>query len=263
MNKDFFPIEEMLTTDGYLNFCEEKGICYIKTDFFYAGYINWRGKSHPSKIEDICVMGHSDYPATDAITNNFKKAFCINKQGVNPNAFGIPLGITNDCDDSPIHRIYGNKDIMADVMKMQISKDNLAYMNFNISNYPAERQVINDLFSCEKWTKTGSIENTIEGRKRFLMDIKSSKFVFCPRGNGIDTHRMWETLYMGSIPIVKIDRAHELFTDLPILFVDDWRKISEGFLIDKYEDMASREYNMEKMKLSYWLDFISKKISEN
>ena len=68
---------------------------------------------------------------------------------------------------------------------------------------------------------------------------------------------------MGSIPIVKIDRAHELFTDLPILFVDDWRKISEGFLIDKYEDMASREYNMEKMKLSYWLDFISKKISEN
>ena len=27
-------------------------------------------------------------------------------------------------------------------------------------------------------------------------------FVACPRGNGIDTHRFWETLYRGSVPIV-------------------------------------------------------------
>ena len=254
--------EEIITCDGYLNFCKERGICYIKTDFFYFGPINWRGSAHPSKIEDICVIGHSDYPVTDAITRNFKKSFCINKQGTNPNSFGIPLGITNDCDDSPIHRIYGNKEIMVEVMEMQIFKENLAYMNFNISNYPIERQLVHDLFSNEKWTKNGIIDNTIEGRKRFLMDIKSSKFVFCPRGNGVETTRMWEALYMGSIPIVKIDRAHELFTDLPILFIDDWRKVNERFLIDKYEEMKNREYNMEKLNLSYWTGFIEKKISE-
>ena len=28
------------------------------------------------------------------------------------------------------------------------------------------------------------------------------KFVACPRGNGIDTHRLWETIYRGSIPVL-------------------------------------------------------------
>lgn len=28
------------------------------------------------------------------------------------------------------------------------------------------------------------------------------KFVACPRGNGLDTHRFWETLYRGSYPVV-------------------------------------------------------------
>lgn len=32
-------------------------------------------------------------------------------------------------------------------------------------------------------------------------------FVACPRGNGLDTHRFWETLYRGSVPVVK-DSAH-------------------------------------------------------
>ena len=28
-------------------------------------------------------------------------------------------------------------------------------------------------------------------------------FVICPEGNGIDTHRMWEALYLRTIPIIK------------------------------------------------------------
>jgi hypothetical protein len=45
--------------------------------------------------------------------------------------------------------------------------------------------------------------------ERDSMDFKSFsrlsekyKFVACPQGNGIDTHRFWETLYRGSIPVV-------------------------------------------------------------
>jgi hypothetical protein len=256
-----FSKNDIITTDGYLNFCNENDICYIKTDYFYTGQINWRGQEHPSRIDDICVVGHSDYPVTNKISGNLKKVFCINNQSSDTNAFGIPLGITNDCEDSRLHSIYGNKDIMIDVMNMDITKNNLAYINFNVSTYPFERQTVLNLFLDKEWSYSGHIENTLEGRKKFLIDIKSSKFVFCPRGNGIDTHRLWEALYMGSYPIVKREIAHDLFDDLPILFIDDWREINEEFLIEKYEDMASREYNMEKLKLSYWLDFISKKIS--
>jgi len=255
-----YEADDIITTDGYLAFCNRNEICYIKTDFFYIGHFNWRGKLHPQKVNDICVVGHADYPVTDVIANRFTKVFCINRYTDNINTFGIPLGITNDCDDSDIHPIYGNKQVMIDVSNEDIDKKYLAYINFNISNYPIERGLVFNKFSNQHWVKMGNIENSIDGRRQFLRDIRSSKFVFCPRGNGIDTHRIWETLYMGSIPIVKYEKTHHLFTDLPILFIDDWNTISEDFLNQKYLEITSKDWNMDKLTMSYWEEFIKNKI---
>lgn len=261
--KEFkYNTNDIITTDGYLKFCNENNICYIKTDFFYIGQFNWRGELHPKFLDDFCVIGHSDYPITNAISNRFNKVFCINRETDSDNTFGIPLGITNDCDDSPLHRIYGNKEIMIEVINQNISKDNLAYMNFNIDNYPLERKMIFDKFQTETWVIKGEIGKTLDSRLNFLKDIKSSKFVFCPRGNGVDTHRIWETLYMGSVPIVKYEKTHHLFTDLPILFIKDWNEINEKFLDEKYEEIINKEWNMDKLKIQYWLNFIKKNLKK-
>lgn len=254
--------EDIITTDGYLSFCNNNNICYIKTDFFYTGQLNWRGDTHPKLVKDSCVVGHSDYPITDSISNKFNKVFCINRSTNNTNTYGIPLGLTNDCDDSPIHKIYGNKEIVVDVFNQDIKKINLAYMSFDTSTYPKERQFLFDKFKNENWVKIGNIDNTIDGRKEYLKEIKSSKFVFCPRGNGIDTHRIWESLYMGSIPIVKYENTHHLFTDLPILFIDGWDVINDEFLNDKYDEISYKDYNMNKLKISYWEEFIKNKIND-
>lgn len=256
-----YNVNDIITTDGYLSFCNDNDICYIKTDFFYIGHFIWRDQYHPNKINDVCVIGHADYPVVDEISSRFKKIFCINRYTDNTNTFGLPLGITNDCNDSTIHPIYGNKEVMVDVFNEKIEKESLAYINFNISNYPVERGYVFDKFSNESWSKRGVIENTIDGRRQFLRDIRSSKFVFCPRGNGVDTHRIWETLYMGSIPIVKYEKTHHMFTDLPILFIDDWDVISEEFLNHKYLEIINSGWNMDKLKISYWMEFIKKNIN--
>lgn len=255
-------IDDLITTDGYLDFCRQNNICYIKTDYFHIGKFNWRGVLHPEKIDNICVIGHSDYPVTEEISRKFKKVFCINKSSNMSNTFGIPIGLTNDCDDSPIHRIYGNKKVLIDTMNKSLEKTNLAYLNFNISNYPIERQFVYNLFSDKNWVKSGNIDVSIDGRRKFLEELKSSKFVFCPRGNGIDTHRLWETLYVGSIPIVKYEDAHHLFIDLPILFINDWSEINEDFLNIKYLEITNKKWNFEKLKISYWFEFIKYKINE-
>ena len=256
-----YNIDDIITTDGYLSFCNINNICYIKTDFFYIGsQFKWRGEIHPKYVDKVCVIGHSDYPIVAEISNRFDKIFCINKDSLSENTYGLPLGITNDCDDSPLHKIYGNKEIMIKVNNQNIDKSNLAYINFNISNYPNERQFIFDKFKNESWIKIGNVENSIDGRTNFLRDIKSSKFVFCPRGNGIDTHRLWESLYMGSIPIVKYENTHHLLTDLPILFIKDWNEINEDFLNDKYIEIINKEWNLSKLKIRYWIDFIKNKI---
>jgi hypothetical protein len=150
---------------------------------------------------------------------------------------------------------------MVDVSNESVDKQTLAYLNFNINTYYKERQYVFDKFKNQPWTKIGNIVNTIEGRKQFLRDIKASKFVICPRGNGIDTHRLWETLYMGSIPVVKYEPTHHLFKDLPILFINDWDEVTEEFLNEKYIEITNKEWNMEKLKLSYWENFIRTTIS--
>ncbi len=252
-------IDDIISTDNYLSFCNENNICYIKTDYFHIGQFYWRGHVHPKKIDDICFIGHSDYPIDDNIANKFKKIFCINKDTDSVNVFGLPLGITNYCDDSDLHKIYGNRDIMIDIMNQKIDKKILLYMNFNVNTF-YKRKYIFDMFNNIEWVCVGNINNTIDGRKKFLQEIKSSKFVICPRGNGIDTHRLWETLYMGSIPIVKYHRAYELFIDLPILFINDWSEINEEFLNKKYIEIINKDWNMDKLKISYWTNFIKEKI---
>ena len=261
MNNFKFNTDDIITTDGYLEFCNKNNICYIKTDYFYTGSLIWRGQRHPINVSDICVAGHSDHPINDNISNNHRLIFCVNRNTNNDNVFGLPLGITNDSGESQLHSVYGNKQSMVDASNESIDKQTLAYLNFNINTYYKERQYVFDKFKNQPWTKIGNIVNTIEGRKQFLRDIKASKFVICPRGNGIDTHRLWETLYMGSIPVVKYEPTHHLFKDLPILFINDWDEVTEEFLNEKYIEITNKEWNMEKLKLSYWENFIRTTIS--
>jgi hypothetical protein len=258
-----FTENDIINPDGFLNFCNNNNICFIKTDFFYSKKQDiWRGSLHPTKIDSVCVIGHSDYPVMDDISNKFRLVFCVNKISKNPNTFGLPLGITSDCDDSPIHRIYGNKEIMIEVQNEDIPKNNLVYLNFNTNTYPTLRQFVYNKFGGKPWVKIGDVTPTIEGRKKYLREIKSSKFVLCPRGNGIDTHRIWETLYMGSIPIVIYEETHHLLTDLPILFINNWNEVTDDFLNEKYEEFTNKNWSYDKLKMSYWENFIKEEISK-
>lgn len=50
------------------------------------------------------------------------------------------------------------------------------------------------------------------------------KFIACPRGNGTDTHRFWESLYRGSIPVVKRSMWSQSINQLgiPVVQLDSW-----------------------------------------
>jgi hypothetical protein len=38
--------------------------------------------------------------------------------------------------------------------------------------------------------------------KEYQQVLGTYRYILCPRGNGIDTHRFWETLYKGNLPVV-------------------------------------------------------------
>ena len=254
-----FTKDDIICTDKYL---EKFQNCYYKTDVICSKQpMKWRGRViYPPKNKlEMIISGHSDYPITDEIVDYYQPKiwFTINKQTARKNVFSLPLGITNNTNESILHPIYGNVDCMISVMKEKINNKNLVYMNINISTYPVERQVVWNLLKDKDWVTIGTIENTIQGRTQFLRDIKAHSFVVCPRGNGLDTHRLWETLYMGSIPIVKKDIGYADFEDLPICFVNDWKEVTREWLESEKKRMMNKEWNMDKLKISYWIDKIN------
>jgi hypothetical protein len=259
-----FTKDDIITTDKYYN--NFKNI-YFKTDAIVNNNIfNWRGINvyPPTKHMDVIISGHSDFGIHDSQVELFSPQiwYTVNKQTSNSSVCSIPLGITNNTNESNIHPVYGDLDSMIEVMAQSIEKKNLVYMNFNIGTYAQERQLVWNLFNTKKWVTIGNTVNTIAGRTNFLKEIKAHHFVLCPRGNGVDTHRLWETLYMGSIPIVKRNVAYEEFYDLPICFIDDWAEINEDFLENEKNRINNNIYCLDKLKISYWVDRINTSIEK-
>ena len=257
--------EDIISTDKYLALDTglEGEIAYIKTDVLQDNRsMVWRGKPHSGRAAKVWITGHSTYPISDKLFAQFQENnsiwFCLNKECADSKLVGIPLGITNDCDDTPIHKIFGNVDVMLEICALKKVDVNLAYINFTIENCAAERLECYNMFKEKNWVSMGIEDRSVTGRKMYLEEVRNHTFVFCPRGVGYDTHRLWETLYMGSIPIVKRCLALEGFADLPILFVDDWAEVNERFLIRKYEEFSAKRatWNLNKLKIGYWLEKI-------
>jgi hypothetical protein len=260
-----FTKDDIITTDKYLNAFQNN---YYQTDVIInRNLINWRNKllHPPHKNMNVLITGHSDYSISDNEFNYFspKIWYTVNKQYRYKNIYSIPLGIANNTNETVMHPVCGDLDCMIKVMNEEVNYKNLVYMNFNINTYPNERQFVWDLFKNKEYVTIGNIVNTIEGRTNFLREIKSHSFVLCPRGNGIDTHRLWETLYIGSIPIVKKDIGYEDFYDLPICFIDNWNQVNEEFLEKEKIRINNTNYHLDKLKISYWIDKIKKSIENN
>jgi len=104
-------------------------------------------------------------------------------------------------------------------------------------------------------TKEG-LRDFSEIRKLFYQALSESVFVICPPGYGLDTVRFWESVLLGTIPIVQHFELDDLYADLPVVFVHDWNQINEEFLLKKYEEIKTKNYSNQKAYFDYWLDKI-------
>lgn len=63
-------------------------------------------------------------------------------------------------------------------------------------------------------------------------DMAKCSFVACPAGVGVDTHRLWETLIIGRIPIIERlpPGMQPLVEGLPVVQVDSWHEVTSAAL---------------------------------
>jgi hypothetical protein len=56
----------------------------------------------------------------------------------------------------------------------------------------------------------------------YYADMCHSKFVLCPTGTGLDTHRVYEALACGATPVVLHSSLDHLYSKLPVCILDKW-----------------------------------------
>lgn len=88
-------------------------------------------------------------------------------------------------------------------------------------------------------------------RKILWNCMRSYKFIISPHGNGLDCHRTYESIILGSVPIVKSSTLDGLYEGMPVLIINDWKDLTKEVL-EKYIYTG----DLEKLKLNYWISLI-------
>ncbi|HWY61035.1 MAG TPA: hypothetical protein VNW15_03960 [Rhizomicrobium sp.] len=170
----------------------------------------------------------------------------------------LPLGLTDYCGYTLYHPIIGDTGLFARLMAQHpCNEKNLVLMNFNDRTFPVLRGAVRRLFESKSFVSGGTYTLDGDGYARYVESLRSNTFCLAPRGTGIDTHRIWECLYAGGIPIVQKDPALRSFQDLPIFFVDRWEEATDAAMLERVRDeFHQREWNLEKLTVSYWYKVI-------
>lgn len=149
---------------------------------------------------------------------------------------GIPIGIENNQ--------WFNHELIKKVINMKIEKTNLIYFNFSLSTHSSRIDCYNKLKDILK-------QNSKKNKEEYFKDLTSHRFAICPRGNGLDTHRLWECYYLDVIPIIiKSDFIN--IPNLPMIILNDWSELN----ISKLNNISFNNLKNSKITISYYKNYL-------
>jgi len=235
-----YKLKKFEIKNGDIIFCH---ISFIKNLFYYLNKL---------KVVDhiTLITGQSDKKIDNKTFQKkpecIKKWYSINVEYENDNLIPIPLGIANNYSKKNIPA----KDFISNESKT-FKKEEKLYINIRKSTNYKERASLENDYKDLNWVVYKEPNLTT---KEYLDDLKKFKFTLCPWGNGIDTHRVWEALYSGSIPVIKYHHTFSSVKNLPIIFLNKYEDLNLELLVKK-----SKQLNFEQtheLDINYWKNVI-------
>lgn len=244
-NKEFtgLKLRNLIIKNGDIVFCNSS---YLNLFFKYLKRLK--------QITSITLItSQSDFSITKKVFINkpesVTKWFAVNVAHKDSCLIPIPLGLANN---------YSPKNIrINDLVNFKfekVKKVNKLYVNLRKSTNYKERENIENIFRNKEWVVIKEPNLSIDD---YISDLNKYKFIFCPWGNGFDTHRIWEALYCGSIPITK-SHVGLSFGSLPIISFENFNNLSIEKLIT---ESNKKDYNFEPLNLKYWNQLIKTEIN--
>lgn len=196
----------------------------------------------------IIYTGQEDTPIDENIRVPFNvlHIFAVNALYNNELISPFPFGLQRQMNpnDKRLEIMQNNLDAFVEPKK-------LLYINMAIGRNE-ERKPLGE-FQTNEWVTTRFDEQSkffpYEKYQDFLNELQDHKFVACPPGHGMDTHRIWETLYLRRVPVIKRHPYFEkLLKTFPVLFVDDWYELTHAFL-EHYDAIYQEAQQMDLGRL--------------
>ena len=196
--------------------------------FCQSEFLEYFFSSHEPTTPYVLFSHNSDRPIDRRLRRFLRRPgmhawFSVNVETRHPKLHAFPTGIADP------RWQHGDGAMLAVVQAERPSKTTLFDASYDVSTFPPARE-----YSREQ---TGIAPAPRRPFAEYLRGVASSYFCIAPRGNGIDTHRMWEALYLRTIPIVTSSIITEQHTDLPMIVLDDWSAFrSIDFSPELYEE---------------------------
>lgn len=224
----------------------------LNTKIDYTLYLHNSDHSFHSKHKSILDLTH------------IKKVYSQNVDyPVHHKLSILPIGIAN--------KMWPHGDLLAmyDIMKSSYRerKTKSMYVNINPNTYGYRKEILDAV-------KESTFElATSKPYQEYLRELATFRFCLCIRGNGLDTHRFWESLYLGVIPVIinnsktNCSNFIEHIKEIQIPFVNITIESTEDIFLKYSEDYFSEAlyksfiqkfgsiWNLDALKLSYYSSF--------
>lgn len=234
-----------------LELFKNNAIIYCKTDFLNQlfDYMRW------SRRKYILISHMSDYPINEArfksAPQSIVKWYAQNAIYDHPNLISVPLGLENHKGRSK-GKFTNHQWFEDNVGELKnIPKDCALYCNWNINT---NREVRANIIETLQQNDLQIVFHSNVSYEEYCEHMAHHKFIVCPPGNGADTHRLWEALYLGCYPITLENRIYRDY-DLPILQVKKWSDITYD-LLDQHFLKWKDKKSFDQLKMSWWQNLI-------
>jgi len=234
-----------------LNKIRKNDLIFVKTDYLDEFFNIYYSKiTIPIKL----VTHNSDINLDNINVKNFNfhrdiwygQNVSFNSDSVKP----IPIGIEN--------RSFLKNGKLNHFKNLNLTKtkDSKILCSFN-PNTNLERKTLLRNIQQSKNIEVLSFPN----HKIYINELSKYKFNICPPGNGLDTHRFWESLTVKALPIVKKSEFLINFYDkgVPMYLIDSWKDLN--FLdFDKLNQEYKKFFNtkldnQEYLDIRYWIKY--------
>jgi hypothetical protein len=246
-----YTLEENIFIYSLKNFSlKENQIIFCKSDYL----LDLFAKLQNVKFSNIkLITGQAATPSVDKKLFKLKPScisewYSINVKYLHKSLIPIPLGLGNNFSDVNLHP----QDFINNYQDNNLSRINKIFCSFNINTNSVREEYME---TAQSNKSLFFVINEKINKYKFFENLKKYNYVLSPPGYGVDTHRFWESMYSGCVPVTKKNYIYDKY------FYDHYLAFEniEELNLDSNKVTNLNDNLIEKLTLDFWIKIIKSK----